>query len=121
MSLTPMRRIFSALMACGLIVIAFTPFCFSQQRPGAIQGTVTDQLDSLVVNATIVIKDAQGKERTAVTHSSGSYEFRSLSSGNYYLQAFGIGFSILQREKGLVEAVAGPTPGFVFSNESLQP
>ncbi len=81
MSLTPMRRSFPTLMACGLMVIAFTPLCFlSKDR---VQSKVlTDQLDSLVINATIVIKDAQVKERTAVTDSSGSYEFRSLPPGN---------------------------------------
>jgi hypothetical protein len=120
MSLTPMRRIFPALMACGLIVIAFIPLCFSQQRPGAIKGTVTDQLDSLVVNATIVIKDVQGKERTIVTDSSGSYEFRLLPPGNYVLKVSAVGFTVREEKKVVVKAGAATTLDLQLSIEALE-
>jgi carboxypeptidase family protein len=120
MSLTPMRRIFPALMACGLVVIAFPPLCFSQQRPGAIKGTVTDQLDSLVINATIVIKDAQGKERTALTDSSGSYEFRSLPPGNYDLKASAVGFTLREEKKVVVKPGAATSLDLQLSIEALE-
>ena len=120
MSLTPMRRIFPTLTACGLIVIAFTPLCFSQQRPGAIKGTITDQLDSLVINATIVIKDAQGKERTVVTDSLGSYEFRSLPPGNYDLKASAVGFTLREEKKVVVKPGAATTLDLQLSIEALE-
>ncbi|MDX6290408.1 MAG: hypothetical protein QOH42_2207, partial [Blastocatellia bacterium] len=120
MSLTPMRRIFPALRACGLIAIAFTPLCFSQQRPGAIKGTVTDQLDSLVVNATIVIKDAQGRERTVMTDSSGSYEFRSLPPGNYELKASAVGFTLREEKKVVVKPGAATILDLQLSIEALE-
>ncbi len=120
MSLTPMRPIFPALMACGLIVIAFIPLCFSQQRPGAIKGTVTDQLDSLVVNATIVIKDVQGQERTIVTDSSGSYEFRLLPPGNYVLKVSAVGFTVREEKKVVVKAGAATTLDLQLSIEALE-
>jgi Carboxypeptidase regulatory-like domain len=120
MPLTPMRRIFPALMACGLIVIAFTTLCFSQQKPGAIKGTVTDQLDSLVVAATIVIKDAQDKERTVVTDASGSYEFRSLSPGNYDLKVSAVGFTLHEEKKVVVKAGTTTTLDLQMSIEALE-
>jgi hypothetical protein len=120
MSLTPMRRIFPALLACGLIVIAFTSLCFSQPRPGSIKGTVSDQLDSLVVNATIVIKDAQGKERTVVTDSSGSYEFRSLPPGIYDLKASAVGFTLREEQKVVVKPGVTTTLDLQLSIEALE-
>lgn len=120
MSLTPMRRIFPAVMACGLIVIAFTSLCISQPRPGSIKGTISDQLDSLVVNATIVIKDAQGKERTVVTDSSGSYEFRSLPPGIYDLKASAVGFTLREEQKVVVKPGATTTLDLQLSIEALE-
>jgi len=115
-----MRRIFPALMASGLIVIGLTALSFPQQRPGAIKGTVTDQLDSLVVNATIVIKDAQGKERKAVTDASGSYEFRSLPPGNYDLKASAVGFTLREEKKVEVKPGASTTLDVQLSIEALE-
>jgi hypothetical protein len=115
-----MRRISPTLMACGLIVVVFVPLCFSQPKPGAIKGTVTDQLDSLVVAATIVIKDAQDKERTVVTDASGSYEFRSLSPGNYDLKVSAVGFTLREEKKVVVKAGATTTLDLQMSIEALE-
>ena len=95
MSLTPMRRIFPTLLVCGFLLTIFALTGFSQQNPGAIKGTVTDQLEGLVVNANVVVRDAQGKERTATTNSSGNYEFRTLPPGNYDLKVSAVGFTAL--------------------------
>ncbi len=86
-----MRRFFPTVLACGLLLTALTPAAFSQQSPGAIKGTVTDQLEGLVANATVVVKDSQGKERTATTNSSGNYEFRTLPPGNYEVKVSAVG------------------------------
>jgi hypothetical protein len=107
-------------MACGLIAIAFAPLCFSQPKPGAIKGTVTDQLDSLVVAATVVIKDAQGKERTAVTDSSGNYEFRSLAPGSYDLKASAVGFTLREEKKVEVKPGAVTTLDVQLSIEAQE-
>jgi hypothetical protein len=120
MSLTPMRRIFPILLAGGLLLIASTPSAFSQQNPGAIRGTVTDQLEGLVVNATVVLRDARGKERTVNTNSSGNYEFRSLPPGNYEVRASAVGFTLREEKQIAVKPGAITTIDLQLSIEALE-
>jgi hypothetical protein len=120
MSLTPMHRIFPTLMACGLLLFALAINGFSQQNPGAIKGTVTDQLDSLVVSATIVAKDASGKERTVTTNASGNYEFRGLPPGNYDLKVSAVGFTVREEPKITVKPGATTTLDLQLSIGALE-
>src|SRR6266550_588638 len=120
MSLTPMRRFFPSFLAYGLLLTALTPAGFSQQSPGAIKGTVTDQLEGLVTNATVVVKDAQGKERTATTDSSGKYEFRSLPPGNYDLKVSAVGFTVREEKKVMVKPGATTTLDLQLSIEAME-
>ncbi|HMJ26181.1 MAG TPA: TonB-dependent receptor [Pyrinomonadaceae bacterium] len=120
MSHTPMQRFFPTLMACGLLMIALTPFVFSQQNLGTIKGTVTDQLEGLVVNATVIARDAQGKERTTTTNASGNYEFRSLPAGRYDLKATAVGFTLREDKQIAVKLGATTTVDLQLSIEALE-
>ena len=120
MSLTPMRGIFATLLAGCLLLMASTPSAFSQQNPGAIKGTVTDQLEGLVVNATVVVKDTRGKERTVNTNSSGSYEIRSLPPGNYEVRASAVGFTLREEKQVTVKPGATTTLDLQLSIEALE-
>src|SRR6266849_7379525 len=120
MSLTPMRRIFPTLLVCGLLLTALTPSGLSQQTSGAIKGTVTDQLESLVVNGNVVVRDTQGKERTATTNSSGNYEFRTLPPGNYDLKVSAAGFTVREEKKVAVRPGATTTLDLQLSIEALE-
>lgn len=80
---------------------------FAQQHSGSLKGTVTDQLGSLIVRATIVLKDAQGSERKTSTNSSGVFEFRSLPPGKYDLRVVATGFELSEEKH--VEVVPGQT------------
>ncbi len=120
MSHTPMRRIFPTLMVCGLFIIAWSPAGFCQLTTGSIKGTVTDQLEGLVTNATVVVKDAQGKARTATTNSSGNYEFKSLPPGNYEVTAAAVGFTVREEKQVKVKAGSTATLDLQLSIEALQ-
>src|SRR6266481_4202155 len=127
MSHTPMRRIFPTLMVCSLFIIAWPPAIiawppagFCQQTTGSIKGTVTDQLEGLVTNATVVVKDAQGKARTATTNSSGNYEFKSLPPGNYEVTAAAVGFTVREEKQVKVKAGSTATLDLQLSIEALQ-
>src|SRR6266550_6571394 len=120
MSLTPMRRFFPSFLAYGLLLTALTPAGFSQQSPGAIKGTVTDQLEGLVTNATVVARDTQGKERTATTNSSGNYEFRTLPPGNYDLKVSAVGFTVREEKKVTVKPGATTTLDLQLSIEAME-
>jgi Carboxypeptidase regulatory-like domain/TonB dependent receptor len=120
MSRSPISRMLTTLATCALLLVILASESFSQQGTGSIKGTITDQLDGLVTNATIVVKDAKGTERTVTTNSSGAYEFRSLTSGNYALKVSATGFSVLEEKKVVVKPGATTTLDLQLSIAALE-
>src|ERR1700720_821660 len=101
---TPLLRTIAATVTCVVLLISFAFAVLAQQTSGSIKGTVTDQLESLITNATIVVKDASGAERTVTTNSSGAYEVRSLAPGTYILKARATGFTVVEEKRVVVKA-----------------
>jgi Carboxypeptidase regulatory-like domain/TonB dependent receptor len=120
MSPSPIKRILTTLASCAFLLFALPPNCFSQAATGSIKGTITDQLDGLVTNATIVVKDAKGIERTVTTNASGTYEFRSLGPGNYAVKVSATGFTVLEEKKVVVKPGATTTLDLQLSIEALE-
>jgi len=81
----------------GAVLVFSISLCvLGQQATGALKGTVTDQLGSLVVGAKVTLRNARGVSTTANTNSSGVYEFRRLDPGTYELRIDSPGFSVFQ-------------------------
>ncbi len=85
------RVLFGAVLYCSV-----ASFALGQQVTGALKGTVTDQLDSLVVGAKVTLRNARGVRTTANTNSAGVYEFRRLEPGTYELRIDSPGFSVFE-------------------------
>lgn len=71
---------------------------FAQQTTGALKGTVTDQLGSLVVGAKATLRNARGVTTTPTTNSAGVYEFRRLEPGTYELKVVAPGFNVFEEK-----------------------
>src|ERR1044071_9873575 len=87
------RVLFGVVLVCVDVAAAL-----AQQTTGALKGTVTDQLGSLVVGARVTLRNARGVSSTANTNSSGVYEFRRLEAGKYELRIDSPGFSVFKDE-----------------------
>lgn len=85
--------ILQRILAFVFVLLLLAPVSLAQQTTGGIRGTITDQLGSLVVGATVFATDAKGVERKATTNQSGNYEFRSLPRGQYDLRVIAPGFT----------------------------
>jgi Carboxypeptidase regulatory-like domain/TonB dependent receptor len=85
------RILLAAILFCSL-----APFTSAQQNTGALKGTVTDQLGSLVVGAKVTMRNARGVITSATTNSAGVYEFRRLESGVYEFQIASPGFNVFE-------------------------
>jgi Carboxypeptidase regulatory-like domain/TonB dependent receptor len=105
MSTGPIRRLLTNSLSCSFALILLACLCVGQQNLGGVKGMVTDQLGSLIVDATIVARDGKGVQRKTTTSSSGTFEFKSLPSGYYDLQVIAPGFDVLEEKK--VEVTAG--------------
>ena len=83
------RTLVGAVLYCAL-----TSLAFAQQTTGALKGTITDPLGSLVVGARVTVRNARGVTTSATTTSAGVYEFRRLEAGTYEFQITSPGFSV---------------------------
>ena len=93
------RFLFGAILFC-----AVASFALGQQTTGALKGTVTDQLGSLVVGAKVTLRNARGVSTTANTNSAGVYEFRRLEAGKYELRIDSPGFSVFEDKEVEIQA-----------------
>ena len=76
-----------------LSILCIASLFLAQQNTGALKGTVTDQLGSLVVGAKVTVRNSRGVVTSSTTNSSGIYEFRRLEPGTYELKVVSPGFS----------------------------
>jgi hypothetical protein len=116
---SPISRILATLSTCVLL-ISLTSRSFAQQGTGSIKGTVTDQLGSLVVGATIVAKDSKGTERSTTTNATGAYEIRSLAPGKYDLKVSAPGFTVLEEKNVGVKPGTAVNLDLQLSIEALE-
>lgn len=80
--------------ACFVMMLAASTCAWAQQAAGAITGTVVDSSGSVVVGATITVRDLnRGTTWTTKTSGSGLYEFPQIPVGNVEVKAEASGFS----------------------------
>src|SRR5258706_4779800 len=116
---SPVLRTLATLATCVVFLLCVAFNVRAQQTTGSIKGSVTDQLDGLVTNAIIVVKNARVGERTVTTNSSGVYEIRSLPPGKYSLKASATGFTMVEEKQLVVKAGATTTLDLQLSIEAL--
>ncbi|HKU77242.1 MAG TPA: carboxypeptidase regulatory-like domain-containing protein [Pyrinomonadaceae bacterium] len=93
------RVLFGAVLFCSVASSAL-----GQQTTGALKGTVTDQLGSLVVGAKVTLRNARGVSTTANTNSAGVYEFRRVEAGKYELRIDSPGFTVFEDKAVEIQA-----------------
>src|SRR5688572_2495571 len=92
------------MLRCTLLICLIAASVVAQQTTGALRGTVTDQLDSLVVGATVTVRNANGVVTSATSNSSGVYEFKRLAPGAYTLKVIAPGFVVFEEKDVEIEA-----------------
>ena len=79
-----------AILAC----LAFPPRLVAQSTTGTIQGTVSDEQEAVVPDATVTIRNvATNAVRTAVSEKNGFYRFLNVPVGEYELTIERDGFT----------------------------
>lgn len=91
------------LILCATI-LALAAVSVSAQQNGTLKGTVTDQLDSLVVDATVTVRNANGVVTAAKSTHAGVYEFKRLPPGSYDLKIYAPGFNTFEEKSVEVRA-----------------
>ncbi|HSD47706.1 MAG TPA: carboxypeptidase regulatory-like domain-containing protein, partial [Pyrinomonadaceae bacterium] len=92
------------ILRCTLLICVLAAPGMAQQTTGALRGTITDQLDSLIVGATVTVRNANGVVTSATSNSSGVYEFKRLAPGVYDLKIMAPGFNVYEEKSIEIEA-----------------
>ncbi len=93
------------------------PEAWGQQQLGAIQGTITDPTEAVLVGATVRVTNQEtGEQRTTATNDSGVYRVVSLAPGRYDVSVEMQGFGTAVRRNVLL-----PVGGSVRLDIQLQP
>jgi hypothetical protein len=82
-----------AIQIIGLLFVIGVGSTLARQANSSLLGQVKDQSGAVVVNATVILKDATGREWKTVTGRDGRYLFEGLSAGDYLLLVKAKGFS----------------------------
>src|SRR5256886_10049042 len=78
----------AALLMCLLALTAL-----GQQTTGSLNGTVNDPSGAVVAGATVTaVNTATGAERSAVSSSTGTFDFQALQPGTYTISVDAKGF-----------------------------
>ncbi len=73
---------FTRILHGAILYLGLASFALAQQNTGALKGTVTDPLGSLVVGAKVTVRNARGVLTSANTNSAGVYRVQTPRSGN---------------------------------------
>ncbi|MEQ1763510.1 MAG: carboxypeptidase regulatory-like domain-containing protein, partial [Pyrinomonadaceae bacterium] len=89
------QAIKSITRAVSLLAVAFifSAAAFAQSNTGSITGVVTDPNGAVVPNATVTVTNqGTNEKRTVQADGEGRYEFLSLPTGSYTVEASSSGF-----------------------------
>ena len=81
-----------------IFVLVLTPLGTAQTTSGSIAGSVIDQQQAAITNATVTVADeTKGFSLSATTDKEGRFVFPQLPPGTYTLSVDAKGFKKLQR------------------------
>ena len=86
-------KVLASMAKIGCLLLLFTSSTWSQSFTAAVRGVVTDPTGAAVVNAKVIITEAERNvQRTVTTDDQGRYQVSALSPGQYTLTVEANGF-----------------------------
>ena len=86
------------LRICVFVFVLGTAVNLFAQGSGGITGTVTDEKGAKVAGAQVTLSSSSGLQLNTSTDESGSFEYRNLRSGSYFVEVKANGFSVFTSE-----------------------
>ena len=83
---------FAKMLIVGLAIF-MTQVAIQAQTTGSLSGTISDQSNAVVAGATVtLVNTATAAERSAVSSSTGTFDFQALQPGTYTISVDASGF-----------------------------
>ncbi|HKC62236.1 MAG TPA: carboxypeptidase-like regulatory domain-containing protein, partial [Pyrinomonadaceae bacterium] len=87
-----MKEILLLLLASFLVAIGCSGSAPAQNRTG-LTGTISDELGSSIVGATITLISSDGAQRSSTSNVEGRYSFTDLAPGKFKMRVSAKGFA----------------------------
>ncbi|HSK73564.1 MAG TPA: carboxypeptidase regulatory-like domain-containing protein [Pyrinomonadaceae bacterium] len=94
-----------AILFITLITLFINSNIFAQQM-GSLGGQVVDTLGAAVVGATVIVVDANGKERSVTTNQNGEFTMTGLVPGKYIVRVAAENFGLYENTEVTITAGA---------------
>src|SRR5437868_6151208 len=90
---SPVTFTMKSISLAALLTCLLTLTALGQQTTGSLNGSVTDPSGAVVAGATVtVVNAATGAERSAISNSTGTFDFQALQPGTYTISVDAKGF-----------------------------
>ncbi len=106
------------IIGVSLITLLSSLFIFAQQT-GTIGGQVLDSLGDVIVGATVIVVDKNGKEKTTTTGNTGTYSVSGLATGRYTVRVIADSFAINEATDVDVNAGKSSELPFIMNVEGV--
>ena len=106
------------ILFISILSLVFT--ASGQINTGSLRGQVKDVANAFIVGATVTVTDKDGKQQTAQTDESGSFNFKNLPIGNYTVRAENAGFAVYEKEDVRVTANRNSLLDIALDIETIQ-
>ena len=111
-----MRKLFA--LAVLFLCVLLSPNVFAQTTNATLGGTVADSTGALIPGVSITATNTQtGIVNKLITNEAGAYQFASLQTGTYSVQAELPGFQTRTLQAGDVYCIPGGVPHKVVTLE----
>jgi hypothetical protein len=90
-----------------LIIALCAATAQAQQANGTLRGQILDEFGGAIVGTSVVVIDAKGSQKTAVTNDQGMYTFSGLVPGKYTVRVTTSGFAPYENTEVDVKAGRG--------------
>lgn len=94
---------FSGIILSFIFVLALSVNSFGQAN-GSLHGQVVDSLNAVIVGASVILVDAEGKEKTVITDRAGEFVFNGVKPGKYTVRVSAKNFSLYDNSEVTIEA-----------------
>src|SRR5438128_362196 len=82
-----------SIVLAFLLMCSLTMTALGQVTTGSLSGTVSDPSGAIVPGATVtLVNNATGAERSAISNSTGTFDFQALQPGTYTISVDARGF-----------------------------
>lgn len=112
-------KFLKSILLTALFALLINSNIFAQQT-GSLSGQVVDSLGAVIIGSTVIVVDANGKEKNATTDKDGNYTINGLAPGTYTVRVTAPNFALYENTEVQIGAARREELPIVLTVEAIQ-